>query len=153
MSELNMETDSKKHDTPTDANNVLEAGLSRVVKFRAFVETYNGKEMVNGWCFLNEKDNHFNAVDLTNERPDIGEVYSVMQYTGLKDKNGKEIYESDVVIPFSLENKMNKSVVVYEFNQFRIKGTSLYWNFDLEQIEVIGNIFENPELVVSNAVS
>ena len=81
------------------------------------------------------------------------EDWKVMQFTGLKDKNGKEIYECDVVIPFSLENKMNKSVVVYEFNQFRIKGTSLYWNFDLEQIEVIGNIFENPELVVSNAVS
>lgn len=29
MSELNMETDSKKHDTPTDANNVLAAGLSK----------------------------------------------------------------------------------------------------------------------------
>ena len=80
------------------------------------------------------------------------EDWKVMQFTGLKDKNGKEIYERDVVVPFSLENKMNKSVVVYEFNQFRIKGTSLYWNFDLEQIEVIGNIFENPELVVSDAV-
>lgn len=71
----------------------------------------------------------------------------ILQFTGLKDKNGKEIYEGDIVIPFSLENKMNKSVIVYEFKEFRIKGESLYWNWDLRQIEIIGNIYENPELI------
>lgn len=71
----------------------------------------------------------------------------VLQFTGLQDINGKDIYEGDIVIPYSLENKMNKSVIVYEFNEFRIKGESLYWNWDLKQIEVIGNIYVNPELL------
>lgn len=71
----------------------------------------------------------------------------VMQYTGLKDKKGVKIFKGDIVIPFSLENKRNKSVIIYEFNQFRIKGESLYWNWDLSQIEVIGNIYKNPELI------
>jgi hypothetical protein len=67
---------------------------------------------------------------------------SVGQFTGLIDIQGKEIYEGDYILPFSLQNKGNKSVIVYEFNQFRIKGKSLYWNFDLEQIKIIGNIHE-----------
>ena len=67
---------------------------------------------------------------------------SVGQFTGLIDIQGKEIYEGDYVLPFSLQNKNNKSMIVYEFNQFRIKGESLYWNFDLEQIKIIGNIHE-----------
>ena len=70
----------------------------------------------------------------------------LMQYTGLKDCNGKEIYEGDIVKPFSIEKTKNLSIIVYEFNQFRIKGTYLYWNWDLKQVEVVGNIYENPEL-------
>lgn len=71
--------------------------------------------------------------------------FKLMQFTGLRDKNGKEIYEGDIVKPY--KERRNYSQIVYEFNQFRIKGKNIYWNWFLEEIEVIGNIYENPELL------
>lgn len=105
----------------------------REIKFRAF------------WRDTLKPISDFNQEYLIDACND--EIFIVNEYTGLKDCNGKEIYEGDIVIPHSLENKMNKSVIVYEFNEFRIKGESLYWNWDLKQVEVVGNIYENPELL------
>jgi uncharacterized phage protein (TIGR01671 family) len=76
------------------------------------------------------------------------------QYTGLKDKNGKDIYEGDI-IKVPIENGATYQVV---FNKggFTVKNidsktsqpaSNEYLRTFAEQEEVIGNIYENPELI------
>lgn len=74
--------------------------------------------------------------------------YPLMQFTGLKDKNGKEIYEGDICInPIYV----NKTVVAFGDE----KGMGFNYSFhyansarsDKNEWEIIGNIHENPELL------
>jgi len=66
-----------------------------------------------------------------------------MQYTGLKDKNDKEIYEDDI-LEYSEPDYPNKDKHVVTFSSGRFSCCDLltdkYW-------EVIGNIYENPGLI------
>jgi hypothetical protein len=70
-----------------------------------------------------------------------------MQYTGLKDKNGKEIYEGDI-----LQNPKVKDIGPVEWDDFDI-GPAFHWchpkmySCPMDECEVIGNIYENPELL------
>ena len=73
---------------------------------------------------------------------------TVGQYTGLKDKHGKEIYEGDIVLYGD-----EKGVVIYHECEFslKIKGEEyiqhgLLVEKSFRPFEVIGNIYENPEL-------
>lgn len=80
----------------------------------------------------------------------------LMQYTGLKDKNGVEIYEGDIaLIKHSYKNRTWQGEVIWERWRFTGKGF-FFPHFDApydlfcegaQYIEVIGNVYENPELL------
>ena len=104
------------------------------------------------------KDLCRNFVDVITE--------TVGQYTGLTDKNGKRIFEGDMIKPF--DDEIDKMVVEFHFGQFLLclygergymaeygwEESGNYGCFEAEplssygdDIEVIGNIHDNPELL------
>lgn len=80
---------------------------------------------------------------------------TVCQYAGLLDRNGKNIFEGDIL---RHEDECVIEVIWnperYEFAARCIKGTVLLkeckwglWNFESDEVEIIGNVFDNPELM------
>ena len=69
----------------------------------------------------------------------------LMQYTGLKDKNGKEIYEGDIVVGYNAGGETcDPRLVKWTNNGYVANGLSLWAVY---KCKVIGNIYENKELL------
>lgn len=72
----------------------------------------------------------------------------LMQYTGLKDKNGKEIYEGDII----LRNQKSKYVIEWNKGAFHAEPINGGYGIILSglakgECEIVGNIYENPALI------
>lgn len=85
--------------------------------------------------------------------------YILMQFIGLKDKNGKEIYEGDILICPDLIERYGQVNYRQEVCSFELlikeqtsKTSVKFYNYTLDDVtkfEVIGNIHENPELLTT----
>lgn len=117
----------------------------REIKFRCWCLDNN--EWEKDLVLLSPNGGKYHATNsrgLMNIRPDR---HIIMQYTGLKDKNGKEIYEGDIV-----ECDDVISVIEFKDGKFQMitsefQGQSPVYQERLNRFEVIGNIHENPELM------
>ena len=91
---------------------------------------------------------------------ELKENWEIMQFTGLKDKNGKEIYERDIVQSIYWgQPKRAKGIVIFEGYEWKTvpknrgshKTSYELWSDVVGEegtsVEVIGNIYENPELL------
>ena len=78
-------------------------------------------------------------------------IIVAQQYTGLKDKNGKEIYEGDIIQKIVNSEYIYTYIVGYDESKasFTIKDTleSLISFVPVDTFQIIGNIYENPELL------
>ena len=119
-----------------------------IPKFRARDERGNWHVglltfMFGQYAIVNETDE--NTVYLIDKE-------TIGQSIGLKDKDGVEIFEGDVLYYIPFESHINDSIVVFEKGSFckkmlrNGKLTSVRF-IDSEEYEVIGNVWDNPELL------
>lgn len=124
--------------------------MQREIKFRAWLKDLKTMQVVSelnmwnlGHVFTVDEDNlHYKTSGNVN--------YTLMQYVGLKDKNGVEIYEGDIVIKDSYTE-----IAVVEYYSlccnYTLNDTLLSLKAGMAtnyfEGEVIGNIYENPELL------
>lgn len=125
--------------------------MKREIKFRIFSEMFTEKRMFydvetvlkddGRWWLCNAKTRMFQS---TSDR------WKLMQFTGLLDKNKIEIWEGDIIGQRGMKNM----TIIFENGSFKLKEDTqkAVWLKNLNEvhlpyIEVIGNVYENAELL------
>jgi len=123
----------------------------REIKFRAWDKARKC------WlsCFLISSNGNIYP-DKRTMSPIPQDEVCIMQYTNLKDSKGKEIYEGDILCYASghkeiVRHKIESHVQTYsqgDYGKMEVSGFVIYGYYgNLKDSLVIGNIFENPELL------
>lgn len=141
--------------------------MSREIKFMAWDEANNRMFQVKEITFSEDgnhtitewRDNgHERWSSPLNGNQAHGKWIHLMQYTGLKDKNGKEIYEGDILRTFwNYHDGPKESTIRFEWSDSRAgfecikiieQGADyLRAGKPITEYEIIGNLYENPELI------
>jgi len=112
----------------------------RDIRFRAWNHQF--KQMAL-WEMIKLECNRFSFLESKD--------WDFMQFTGLKDKNGKEIYEGDIILRKGLE-------IAYEIKWINESGGFFLVHKDMRMplsamylsiMDIIGNIYSNPELLIN----
>lgn len=128
----------------------------REIKFRVWDKKFN---MMLGFKSV---DINFNEgkIEVATDTLRYEEVYTdeigdfvLMQYTNLKDKNGKEIYEGDILKVKLDDGEEVNLYVKYVKGEYRVVNEgkwedSLYAYMYFGDVEVVGNIYENKDLII-----
>lgn len=122
-------------------------------KFRVFIsDKKNSKNSLTGMFKVHSLHTGTNKAIITSLYGNCSiklENNILMQCTGLKDKNGKLIYEGDIV-KFKTELFGKPKQIIWDECHYILKDTFIILcDMEIKQfgLEVIGNIYENPELL------
>jgi uncharacterized phage protein (TIGR01671 family) len=123
----------------------------REIKFRAWDKVMGKMKYLNDphdtFTFFGGIAEYYNLQNGSG-----GDEYELMQYAGLKDKNGREIYEGDIVQLSDTNPVLFKVEVIlgrfgYKTIFKHVDDETIAGSYFLEKCAVIGNIYENPELL------